>query len=74
MSIINKGDIYGRSSFSTPSIRNHIRSAHYDYGSISLDNDGLLGDVRPKMGKSGSSSNLCIVQLSCSENQFKESN
>ena len=74
MSIINSGDIHGCDSISTTGIKCHIRPACNDFGSAIFDSTRLLDDVRTRLGKSGSSSNLCVVQLPCSESKFKETN
>lgn len=73
MNIFNKGDIYGCSSIGTFSIRGHIGPAHHDHGSIIIDSDGLLVDVRAGMGTGSVISDLCSVRLPLSKNQFEDS-
>jgi hypothetical protein len=72
MNITNKGDIHGCNSISTFGFRNHIRPAHHDYGSIIINGNGLLGNVRTVMGTGSESGNLCHIRLSFSKNQFED--
>lgn len=74
MSIFNRiGDIHGCNSFSTRSVRGHIRPLDYDSGSQYVIRSGMLDHVGVVLGESHHSSHIRSIQLSCNTDKGKES-
>lgn len=44
-----KGDIHGRNSIGTPSIRGHHRPINHDFGVIDISRFGVLDNVGPDL-------------------------
>ncbi|UOF81595.1 hypothetical protein [Bacteriophage sp.] len=73
MSIFNRiGDIHGCNSFSTSSVRGHLRPANYDSGVEYVFRAGMLDHVGVVLGKSDNSSHIRSIQLSCNTYKGKE--
>ena len=68
MNLFNySGDIYGSSRSHSPSVKNHLRPLNYDLGADSQQHHVRLDHVRPAMGESGHTSDICRIQLSYSQ-------
>ena len=67
-----KGIVNGSSSLGTPGIRNHYRPIDYDFGSTGIKCDVRMDNVESNVGKSGDTSHICSIQLSCSQDKRKD--
>jgi hypothetical protein len=67
-----KGDIYGRNSFGSPSVRGHYRPAHHDFGSDFNQRNVRMDNVVSDLGTGNDTSHFHDFQLPSSKSQRKD--